>query len=501
MPSTTRLIALAALLVSVTALVPPGLQGSLNQAPANTTAPTTDVDLIAQTAGEVDQKTSGPIDAPPNAAVPPTTVTALDGTIVNTTIAGASTSTTRRREIDIGRFGKRQAGQYVELFAPLAAGVHDASIEGTAYLTYTVVNNATYNIDDCLAFCDTVDGCEFVNLYYEFNNFLLDFVFSQESNLKCAAYGDIHNATEKTNFGGQASYPQVGNETVPLTFITQSSGWAAKELTDPATPDGYELVFGPTDGANNAPGYMGFAFIDKYDVGACASLCNGRGADPAGGVCQFFNIWRALVDGVPTTYTCAMLTLVLQYFLVADESTAVNFGQGDLVVTLSRGYSRISAATDGGFEGFTECDDFCFDTSYANWIGTSSPGGDEDATIFFFPPYAHTGHGSGLLGAAFGDDALSGTLTPAAPLTTESGKNYVVQVFVSNDFSGQPIEDPAFVDVLWNGVRVGGVTGFQHYTPLQVSVVGTGKDVLAFRGGDAPAWSFIDDVSVFGLLE
>ncbi|KAJ7509556.1 hypothetical protein B0H11DRAFT_1252171 [Mycena galericulata] len=494
MPSPKRFLALAALLVSATALTPPGQQGLPNQPADSTTSPTTDSDSIVQTVGQVNQKTSGAADAPPNAAVPPTTVTALDGTVTNTTIAGASTSTTRR-DIDIGRFGKRQAGQYVEIFSPLAAGVHDASIEGTAYLTYTVVSNATYNIADCLAFCDTVDGCEFVNLYYEFNNYLLDFVFSQKSNLKCAAYGDIHNATEKTNFGGQASYPQVGNETVPLTFITQSSGWAAKELTNPATPDGYELVFGPTGGANNAPGYMGFAFIDKYDVNACASLCNGRGADPVGGVCQFFNIWRAVVDGNPTTYTCSM------YYLVADASTAVNFGQGDLVVTLSRGYSRTSAVTDGGFEGYTACDDFCFVPSYANWIGTSSSGGDLDATIFFFPPYAHTGHGSGLLGAAFGDDSLSGTLTPAAPLTTESGKNYVVQVFVSNDFSGQPLENPAFVDVLWNGVRVGGVTGFQHYTPLQVSVVGTGKDVLAFHGGAAPAWSFIDDVSVFGLLE
>lgn len=49
----------------------------------------------------------------------------------------------------------------------------------------------------------------FVNVFYEFNNYLLDFVFSEKSNLKCAAYGDIHTAAEKTNFGGQASYPQV----------------------------------------------------------------------------------------------------------------------------------------------------------------------------------------------------------------------------------------------------------------------------------------------------
>jgi hypothetical protein len=56
-----------------------------------------------------------------------------------------------------------------------------------------------------LAYCHPV----FVNVFYEFNNYLLDFVFSEKSNLKCAAYGDVHTAAEKTNFGGQASYPQV----------------------------------------------------------------------------------------------------------------------------------------------------------------------------------------------------------------------------------------------------------------------------------------------------
>jgi hypothetical protein len=52
---------------------------------------------------------------------------------------------------------------------------------------------------------------------------------------------------------------------------------------------------------------MGFSFIDKYDVDACALLCNGRGVDPNGGGCAYFNIWRAVVDGVPTTYTCSMV--------------------------------------------------------------------------------------------------------------------------------------------------------------------------------------------------
>jgi hypothetical protein len=55
---------------------------------------------------------------------------------------------------------------------------------------------------------------------------------------------------------------------------------------------------------------MGFAFLDKYDVDACAQLCNARGADPNGGGCAYFNIWRAVVSGVPTTYTCSMVRFV-----------------------------------------------------------------------------------------------------------------------------------------------------------------------------------------------
>jgi hypothetical protein len=90
----------------------------------------------------------------------------------------------------------------------------------------------------------------FVNLFYEFNNELLDFVFNEHSNLKCALYADVHSAAEKTNFGGQQSEPLPAD----LTYIQQSSGYALKTLVESAVPDSYEYVFGPTDGANNAPG-------------------------------------------------------------------------------------------------------------------------------------------------------------------------------------------------------------------------------------------------------
>jgi hypothetical protein len=53
---------------------------------------------------------------------------------------------------------------------------------------------------------------------------------------------------------------------------------------------------------------MGFAFLDRFGVDACAQQCNTRGADTQGGECQLCNIWRALVNEIPTTYTCAMVS-------------------------------------------------------------------------------------------------------------------------------------------------------------------------------------------------
>lgn len=192
--------------------------------------------------------------------------------------------------------------------------------------------------------------------------------------------------------------------------------------------------------------------------------------------------------------------IIFQYFIVADESTAVNTGQGDLQVTFSRGYRRKNFLVDGGFEGFNACDDFCFAESYANWIGTSPRGGSLDATIFFNAPFAHSGNGSALLGSATGVDTLPGTLTPAQPLQTVAGQQYQISFFQASSFSGPTLEAPAFVNILWNGNIINTITpGFSGYELFQFTVTAVGNDVLAFNGGEAPAWSFLDDITVFQL--
>ncbi|KAG5353927.1 hypothetical protein E4T56_gene13229 [Termitomyces sp. T112] len=490
----TRLLPLALLAVSAhtaaTKYTPPSQRGVPGSTSVSMPNVTTDARMIADTAGVVDQKSGVGLSVPPNQPVANTSVTAVDGQVLAN---GTSTTAGSMSSRAVERVGKR--GGYSQVFA--GTGMRntdrDASVDGTAYLTYTLVSNATYDVDACFAFCDRVPGCVFVNLYYEFNNPLLDFVFTERSNLKCAAYGDVHYAIEKTNFGGQ----QLEAPPAPQVYIQHSSGWAvsAVEIAVAHVPDGYELVFGPTDGANNAPGYMGFAFIDKYDVSACAALCNARDPDEMGGACQYFNIWRALVDGIPTTYTCAF------YYLVADESTAVNYGQGNLRVTWSCGYKRTSFALDGGFESYA-CNgtNFCFAASSATWIGSSPYGGSLDASIFHYAPYARSGSSVGLLGSASGVDTLSGTLSPQAALKTVAGKKYVVTFFANTLYAGCEAEKEACMEVVWNGSPVRRVElECRDWTYYQTVVVASGKDMLALRGGSAPAWIFIDDVRVFKL--
>ncbi|KAJ7477982.1 hypothetical protein B0H11DRAFT_1285386 [Mycena galericulata] len=296
--------------------------------------------------------------------------------------------------------------------------------------------------------------------------------------------GVLINQTDTTT-------PPMTDNAAIFEAISNSPQTDNSDNTNIATPDGYQFVFGPTGGANNAPGYMGFVLLDTYDVNKCASYCNSRGADSVGGVCQYFNIWQAVDNGVPTSTTCSM------YYLPTNASTADNQGQGNLKVIDSRGYSRISILRDGGFEGYNPCNDFCFTASYDNWIGTSSVNGTLDASVFDYTPYARTGHSSALLGAAYGGDPFPGTLTPAAPLKTKSGKSYVVQAFMASAFSGEESEASAHVNISWNGAVVGSVSGYSLYVPVQVPVVATGDDVLAFTGGAAPAWTFIDDVTIF----
>ncbi len=117
---------------------------------------TTDSVTITETALIVDQKTSAPADAPPDLPPANTTITALDGDLVNATIPASRRGLSS--EVPIAR---RTNSNYEMVFngTGTALSDRDGSIEGTAYLTYSLVSNATYDVEDCLALCDRVSGC------------------------------------------------------------------------------------------------------------------------------------------------------------------------------------------------------------------------------------------------------------------------------------------------------------------------------------------------------
>ncbi|KAF8186315.1 hypothetical protein BJ912DRAFT_927225 [Pholiota molesta] len=152
----------------------------------------------------------GGLTGAPDQLVSDTAVPAVDGQI---TTPGSTNSTDipTRRSFSRHAPSRRSPRAYELAFSGSGTGPNDrdASIHGTAFLTFTTVNNATYNIARCEAFCDTIDNCGFVDLFYECNNPHFD---AGPSNLICTAYAD------------------------------DSSGFSLTSLVDPATLEGYELI-------------------------------------------------------------------------------------------------------------------------------------------------------------------------------------------------------------------------------------------------------------------
>jgi len=135
----------------VTNIAPPASQGVWND-PANAldlTGTDTDTATIVSTVNIVDQKAGATGD--PDQPIPDTAITAVDGQLTNGT-------SSRRRSTG---YSRRSASDYDLVFSGTGTGPNDrdGSIEGTAYLTFTLVPNSTYNVDACLAFCDSVELC------------------------------------------------------------------------------------------------------------------------------------------------------------------------------------------------------------------------------------------------------------------------------------------------------------------------------------------------------
>ena len=142
-------------------IVPPALAG-IPISVANTLSPddsVTDAFTIASTAAVVNQKSGADDSTPPNEPVADTVVTALDGRLVASD--DYTNQTLARRGAERRENVARDFSDYTLIFAGMGNGPsdRDAAVEGTAYLTYTLVPNATYNVEACLDYCDRTQYC------------------------------------------------------------------------------------------------------------------------------------------------------------------------------------------------------------------------------------------------------------------------------------------------------------------------------------------------------
>lgn len=147
---------------AVTTIVPPASQGQWDAPSSNTNGTVTDTESIVSTVYNVDQKSGADVDTPPNQPVADTTLTAVDGSLIT---AGSGGDSPSRRSFS--ERSTRQFSDYELVFSGTGTGPNDrdASIEGTAYLTYTLVSNATDNVYDCLKKCDQVKTCGKFSIY------------------------------------------------------------------------------------------------------------------------------------------------------------------------------------------------------------------------------------------------------------------------------------------------------------------------------------------------
>jgi hypothetical protein len=154
-----KFLTLLCIPAAITTIVPPCSQGQWDDpsyTPTNGTY--TDTSNITSTVYIVYQKAGATEDASPNQPVADTAVTAVDGIV---TEAGTNSATRRSFLKRSEGFAKRSPSDFELVFYGTGTGLNDrdASVEGTAYLTYSLVSNATYNVDDCLAECDQVETC------------------------------------------------------------------------------------------------------------------------------------------------------------------------------------------------------------------------------------------------------------------------------------------------------------------------------------------------------
>jgi hypothetical protein len=82
-----------------------------------------------------------------------------------------------------------------------------SATQDPSYMTYTLATN----VDDCLKACDGIEGCKFVNTYYDTNAEEEDVPKHAPGVLTCAMFSKCVGTEQNNNFGGQSNGNQIYN--------------------------------------------------------------------------------------------------------------------------------------------------------------------------------------------------------------------------------------------------------------------------------------------------
>jgi hypothetical protein len=236
------------------------------------------------------------------------------------------------------------------------------STQQIGYLTYKNIEDGTYAVDQCAAFCDSEKFCLGFNIYYERDPSVNPGPGCTNpvpiTNVKCSIYGYPVAKASATNEGQWREDFNV--------VIVGSNGYSKTAPTCKAAPTVQDFN-APTNlkAAINAPlvkkdgkdydTYNGMRLFNDgpYDPALCAAACESQtqfdknhlvDANGEYKPCNFFTSYILTKNGVPLGTYCALYTQTW------DETYAVNTGYyyGDDVYSVVCAASYTASTIDSG---------------------------------------------------------------------------------------------------------------------------------------------------------
>ncbi|KAF8955848.1 hypothetical protein BDZ97DRAFT_1672913 [Flammula alnicola] len=163
-----------------------------------------------------------PVPRPTPSPKPTSTITVTDTTT-------ATTTTTTTATVTVTSTSTPTVDGYIPTFSNITAAV-----QADDFMTFGLVET----VADCMAMCDSVPGCTFVNPFHDVNG------KGGSTDLTCSLFQFCHTAADADNAGGQ-SQPDGS-----VDFIINSDGWCKVGNSTTTTTTASQT---PTTSASSTP--------------------------------------------------------------------------------------------------------------------------------------------------------------------------------------------------------------------------------------------------------